>query len=341
MIAQIVADPGPDDRNFDPEGAKFGRRTDAGSQQDRRRLDRACRHDHPPRTDEAAVAVTKDANALGTAAIHDETLGMRACPDREIAAPAHGLAQIAYGARNPPIIPVREGRRENSILELSILVLSKRHAAGRQGLADSRAERRPVCLRNAADRNRSILAVQGSVEIEVCFQLAKIRQHVVPAPAGRAEIAPLVIVTGQTTIGRLNIDARAPAHHPRLLIGARDRWLVSDPSGGCGKPRPDIAVAVKYRHRVAVENLLRLRSRRGVASGLDQQHAAGTIRRQAIGNDTAGRTAADDDVIERGFVHGTCTARDGGPLAGPAGLVNENLPLFPERAMRLKGRWQR
>ena len=161
-------------------------------------------------------------------------------------------------------------RRENSILEFAVLVAPERNAAGGEGRADRRAERRPVLPRDAADRHRPVIAVQVAREIEIGFELAKIGQHVVPAPAASAEVAPLIIVARQAAVGRLDVDAGAAPDHAALLVGARNRQPILATPSRCSEAGPDIAIAEKQRHRIAVEDFGGLRARRQVSAHLDQ-----------------------------------------------------------------------
>ena len=251
------------------------------------------------------------------------------------------LVEIGGGARDATIVPVGESGREDSIVELAILILTKRHATRRQRRADGGGEGRPVWFCDAADRDRSVLAVQGPLKIKICLQLAEVWQDIIPAPPLRAEIAPLVIVARQAAIGGLHVDARATSHHTRLLVGARDRRSVSDACGGRGKARPDVTVAMEQRHRIAVENLLRFGSGQGVASRLDQEHAARSIRRQAIGDHAAGGAAPDNDVVECKLVHDAGSTEPAAGFSAAAHLVSGILPWFPEPARPQGGRWRR
>ncbi len=105
---------------------------------------RAGRHDHTIGANLHVPAVAHDANAGGAAAAHHQPLDMALGPDRQIGAPARRSVEIGGRRRNPAIVPVREGRRENSILEFAVLVAPERNAAGGEGRADRRAERRPL-----------------------------------------------------------------------------------------------------------------------------------------------------------------------------------------------------
>ena len=121
------------------------------------------------------------------------------------------------------------------------------------------------------------------------------RQHVVPAPALEAELAPVIVVGGLAAHVDHGVDRRRAADHLAARIVQR--------------------AAVEAGHRFGLEHPVRARiadreqiADRDVvpdpvvaAAGFEQQHAILGIRRKAIGQHAAGRARADNDVVVFAF----------------------------------------
>ena len=130
------------------------------------------------------------------------------------------------------------------------------------------------------------------------LMLAEERQHVVPAPAGKPELAPVIVV------GRL------PAHidHGVDRGGAADHLAAGIVE----------AAAVEAFLRLGLEHPVRARIADGKkvadrdvkpdpvvhAAGFEQQHAHAGIGRQSVRQHAAGRARADDDVVVLAFDRG-------------------------------------
>ncbi|MGY4374779.1 hypothetical protein ACVWZR_010103 [Bradyrhizobium sp. i1.3.1] len=232
MIAQIAADAGQIDRHGNAERLQRRTRADARPHQDRRRLQRACGQDHAAGGDGELLPAPRDHDARRAAAIELELFDLAVRPNDQVRPRARCCVEISGCGRDAPVIAIGEGRRKDAVLELAILVLSERQAGRRQRFADGVAKRRHRLARDAADRDRAVLAMQRAVEIQISLELEEVRQHIRPAPAPGTEIAPLVIVARQAAIGRLHVDAGATAHHPALLVGADDRLALGIAAGG-------------------------------------------------------------------------------------------------------------
>ncbi len=119
----------------------------------------------------------------------------------------------------------------------------------------------------------------------------EVGQHVVPAPAGKAELAPAVI------IGRLaahidhGVDGRRAADHPAARIGDRAAAQIGL---GRGLEHP---VGARIADRVEIADRNMEPDPVVAAAGLDDQHAVAGIAAQPIGEHAAGRAGADDDEI--------------------------------------------
>ena len=130
---------------------------------------------------------------------------------------------------------------------------------------------------------------------EMMLVLLVDRQHVVPAPALEAELAPVVVVGGLAAHVDHGVDRRRAADHLAARIVQR--------------------AAVQAGHRFGLEHPVRARiadreqiADRDVepdpvvaAAGFQQQHAILGIRRKPIGQHAAGRARTDDDVVVFAF----------------------------------------
>ena len=147
------------------------------------------------------------------------------------------------------------------------------------------------------------LPCSGPSKSRSVSSLRKVWQHIRPAPAARAEVAPFVVVARQATIGRLHVNAGAATHHPPLLVGADNRLAASVAAGRSGKARPDIFVAEEQRHRIAVEDFVRRCLGGGVHPGFRSEARDGARGGQAVGKHAARRPAADDHIVEMKIIH--------------------------------------
>ena len=135
------------------------------------------------------------------------------------------------------------------------------------------------------------LAVQRAGGIDVVFLGEEVRQHVVPAPAIEAELAPAVIVGGLAAHVDHGVDGRRSAQH--LASG-----IVDD-------------AAVQARIGLRLEHPVRARIADGeeiadgdlqpdpvvIAARLQEQDADLRVRRQAVGQHASRRACARNDVV--------------------------------------------
>ncbi|KRQ93813.1 hypothetical protein CP49_32110 [Bradyrhizobium valentinum] len=75
-----------------------------------------------------------------------------------------------------------------------------------------------MLVRNAADGDTAVLAVERSVEIEVALDLLEIGQHVLPVPAHGAAGLPLFVIGRRAAVCHLAVDGGPATQHARLLI---------------------------------------------------------------------------------------------------------------------------
>src|SRR4051812_8523194 len=152
----------------------------------------------------------------------------------------------------------------------------------------------PFLDRRAIDRDRPAIAVIRLVtEVAVILELAEVRQHLFPAPAGAALVNPVLEILRDAADRDLAVDGRAAADR-----AAAPQQLRLLPVGAARQqPRVTIVVVADGAQRVGDADVLRSVRRAEVATGLKQQDADSGIFGEAGGQHGAGRTAADDDEV--------------------------------------------
>ena len=226
--------------------------------------------------------------------------------DREIGTRAHRRIEIADRRRGALLGPVAHRHRAVAVAEVRVHVGDERDLVLLRVDVHGLGQRRPVVRLGAADRHRAVLAVLLAAEIEIAFELAEERQHVVPAPAGRAQRLPLGVVVGRAAIGDHAHHGRAAAHDAALREAGERRVVLAPPVHL--QAGPEIRVVVVGR-RIGIEHVGRLLAGRRVRPGFEQQHVAARDRRQPVGEHAARRAAAHDDgVVALG--HGGCDVPD-------------------------------
>jgi hypothetical protein len=63
------------------------------------------------------------------------------------------------------------------------------------------------------------MTMKWAREIKIMLELVEIRQNIAPAPPGRAEFPPFIVVRRQPAIREHAIDVRAATHSKRLQVG--------------------------------------------------------------------------------------------------------------------------
>ena len=187
----------------------------------------------------------------------------------------HFRRQISRGGRHAVPRRARGRDRAEAVLHLAVHVGDIGKAAGRGRFGDGAGKTRPVLAGHAADRDRTVLAVQRSAHVLIVFKLAEIRQHVRPRPAARAGLRPLVVVAGQAAQRHHGVDGGAAAHHTRLLVVPRRR---------ARRRRARVNLKARARNNPAenTRNNTRrecpgLLAGRRIASGFDQEDLLGSF----------------------------------------------------------------
>ena len=197
------------------------------------------------------------------------------------------------------VVDVGDGDRKIAVGEDTVLVLDILVAEARDRGENVLHERGPSG-RDPPQRYRPVIAVQRPAEVLVALELAEERQHAVPVPAGGTAACPFVVVARQPAHRHHAVDRGGAADGAPLGVApARTRVgrVAGSRAKGRGQARPREARIRMRGGGEAVEEFRRLAAGRVILAGLDQQHAVGGALAQPVGEDAAGRTGAEDDVI--------------------------------------------
>ena len=134
-----------------------------------------------------------------------------------------------------------------------------------------------------------------AVPEKMILEPAEQRQHVVIAPAGQAELAPVIVIGGLSAHRDHGVDGRRAADHLAARVGqrpaveARFRLCLEHPVGTGISDRKEIADRDVKPDPVVV------------AAGLQEQYPVVGVGRQPVGHNAAGGPCADDDIVEITF----------------------------------------
>ncbi|MNE37513.1 hypothetical protein D3C80_1313670 [compost metagenome] len=134
-------------------------------------------------------------------------------------------------------------------------------------------------------------AVQVAIPAEVILHLEEQRPQLFPAPAGVAFGGPAVVVTGLAAHVDHPVDRRAAAEHLAARVLQRTAVEAGDFVGVEAPVGTRVADAIE----VADGNV-----NPGVvvrATGFQQQDAVGRVGGKPVGQQAAGGTGADDEVV--------------------------------------------
>ena len=276
-----------------PCSRKCRGRPDAGQQQDLRRADRAGgEHDFAAAARRARLAVLPPAHAGGAPAVERQRFDEAAGFEPQIGAIERGLEESARRRHAPAALLVDV--KGAAAFVVAAVEVGDGFDAGLFGGGAERVEQIPAHARRrygpfAAD------GMRGAFAHEVIFVPLEKRQHVVPAPAGESELAPMIV------IGRLaahidhGVDRRRAADHLAARI------VQAAPV----EPRLRLGLEAPVRARIADREQIADRDMKPdpivAAAGFEHEHALVRIGGQPVGKEAAGRAGADDDVIVVAF----------------------------------------
>jgi hypothetical protein len=199
------------------------------------------------------------------------------------------------GCRAPaPAVFLRHLKEPAAQLHGAVEIRIERQAGLLRGLDEEMAER--IRIGTLGDIERTVVAVKAVVQVLVALGPLEVRQHIVVAPAGIAELPPMIVVSrlaahidhGIDRARAANETAARPIHAPAFHRRLR-RGFVTPVETRTGQ----VGDAGRHAH---IERIV------GTA-GLEQQHPDLGARRQPVGQDRAGRPRSDNDVVVFRFRH--------------------------------------
>ena len=293
MILQIGADARPVEHDGNAELLQLLRRADAGQQHDLRRADRAGGED-----DFAAAARRPRLSALGPAhaggapAVEHDAFDQAAGFEPQIGALERRLEEGARRRPAPAALLVDVEGADAFVVaavEVGDGFDAGLFGGGAEGIEQVPAHPRRRDVPFAADRVRLAFAE------EMIFVALEIRQHVVPAPAAQAELAPVIVVGGLAAHIDHGVDRRRAADHlaARIIEAAAVEALF-----GLGLKTP-VGARIADGEQIADRNVKP--DPVVAAAGFENEHALAGVGGQPIGQNAAGRAGADDDVVVFAF----------------------------------------
>src|SRR5712691_9825859 len=291
---KVVLQLGPDRRHVGDdvysERLEQRRRSEPGQLQELRRVERAAGDD------DLRVGICNAGriaapvfDADGAASGKEDPARQRVRYDGEIG-PAARLAQIADRGR--AAAPTARGQLEitGAFLGGAVEIVVARKARLLRGRDESLAQR--MRFAHIGNRERPADPVQRILAARLVLGAAEIGQHILEAPAGIAELAPMIEVRRLAADVEQAVDRARPAQHfptrlddppaVELRLGLR---AVEPIDLGVGE---QLAVAERdVDPDVAV-----------VPARLQEENAMAAGGGQAIGENAAGGAGADDDIIE-------------------------------------------
>jgi hypothetical protein len=232
-------------------------------------------------------------------AIEEDALGGCMGDDAQIGPIADGFQEGAGGTEAHAVLLV-DLEIAGALIVAGIEILACRNTEFGGGFSH-RIEDRPAQTL-ALDAQRPATAMACIVVEIVILRAAKQRQHVVPAPAGIAHLAPAVVVARLSAHVDHAIDGGTAAENlaarveQRAAVEARLFCRAIAPVGA--RIADAVEIADRDMHPMVIV----------AAARLQQQHPVFRIHAQPVGEHAAGRTGTDHDVIPFSLV---------GPLVGP------------------------
>ena len=233
-------------------------------------------------------SVPAPGDAGGLAAREEDALDLGLDLQHDVAACECGT-QIGRGGAGAFAVLLRHLEVADAELRGAVEIVVVGVAALLRGLDEGSVQR--MAVGHVDDRERALSAVVAVGEPLVALRLAEIGQYVCVAPAGAAGRRPVVVVGGVAADVDHPVDRARSAGHAPL----RD---VDPPAGrsrlGLRRIGPDPVGAEQADEgagRAAVDDAF-------VRAGLQHEDAQCRIFRQPVGDHRAGRTGADDDVVE-------------------------------------------
>ena len=264
------------------------RAAQTGQHQELRRVVRAAGDDDlalGPELEWLAEADALDAHRALT--LEEELQHLDVCLDREVRAVHRGV-QVRHGGAGPGAPPVGDLVPADAVLLGSVEVVVRLQPAGLGGIDERPRER--VHRAAVRDGKRPAGAVPVVGAAFVVLGALEVGQHLVVAPPGPDQVAPLVVVRAIAADVDHGVDRGAAAKD----LAARQ---VDPPVAAVrlvpGRVIPVLRAAVERRERRRdVHEVVRVRAAR-----LDQEDADVRVLSKAVREHAARRPRTDDHVV--------------------------------------------
>ncbi|MCY1228496.1 hypothetical protein D9M72_408170 [compost metagenome] len=291
MILQVLADVRAFVADLDAVGLKHVAAADAGELKDLRRADRAGgKHGLAGCAGAFDRAIMLELDTGDAVAFDDQLAHMRLGQNRQVA------ALLRRAQERLRRVPADAGALVDvEIAGAFVAAAVEIRRFGNAGFGGGFLERVEHVPAHAGPFHPPFAASAVHVvgTLIVVLRLLEERQHVVPAPAGAAELAPMVVVARLAAHVDHAVDRGAAAKH--LAAGIAEGTAVEALFGGRRKAPVGARIvdAVEIADR-NVDPVVVV-----AAAGLEQQHAMAQVFGKAIGKHAAGATRPDDDIVER------------------------------------------
>ena len=334
MVLQIGAHAGQVLFNFNAVLLEQRCRSDARELQDLRRADAAGAQQNfaaqPARVARGqrldALATAPDLNARAALAaivlfFNDQAAHLRAGPHFKVGPAKAGRAQKGFGRVPAKAAFLVDFEIAHTFVVAGVEVVSRRNSGllrrQREGVQNVPAQALLFHAPFAADFLGQALAagvlafvaVQSpEVFVDLALRCVKLVVVLVHAKAGQRAVPAPDIVAGEfgpaLVVARLaaHVDHAVDAGRAAQRLAARVAQRAAVQAGFClGLVEPvgaRVADAMQVAHR-NVDPVVVV-----APAGLDHQHPLAGVGAQAVGEQTTGGAAADDDVVEGGVAHG-------------------------------------
>ena len=268
MVVQIAPDAGQIEHRLDTMAAQMLCRSDPGQHQNLRTVDRPGRNHDLARRDLPRLTVDAKTHAAHPLAVEQHAFDQRAGLHLEVRPLAHRIEKDARGRRAHPVAD-HQLDITDAFLRRAVEIVVERDAEVARGLHERL--RRRVRLVDRRDAQLTTDAVQVGCAAVMALGALEVRQHVVPAPAGVARIAPGVEVLARAAHVDVAVDAARAADQ---LASRPGQTAVVQARLGLGLVAPaDLRIGHHTRHagwHLGPDVVM-------VDSGFEQQHPSRRI----------------------------------------------------------------
>ncbi len=175
---------------------------------------------------------------------------------------------------------------------------------------------RPGRMRLAADWDRTVLAVQRTVKVDVGFEPAKERQHALPSPPGSARPLPGLVIVGYAAQRPHSHHGRTAAEDAALRQRHRDSAVRVLPMNARVGPHITLVEGRQGKHAAYVGGFV---TRDQIGARFEQQDPQFWPRRKPVREHAAGSAGTDnDDVVLHAYARTVVSVRQPTTARGTA-----------------------